>query len=62
MRTSRQVGGTIIDVPRILVSVAYTYAIIEHAAIKVQASDRWINDEKKKTVQFTLGKKVPDKS
>ena len=53
MRTSRQVGGTTTDVPRILVSVAYTYAIIEHAAIKVQASDKWINDEKIKPLQFS---------
>jgi hypothetical protein len=35
------------------VSVAYTYAIIVNAAKAVQASDRWINDEKIKILELT---------
>ena len=53
MRTSRQVGGVITNVSRILVSVAYTYAIIKQAAIKVQASERWISDEKIQALEFS---------
>ena len=41
------------DVSRILVSVVYTYAIIIEAAKTVQASDRWCNDEKINTLQFS---------
>ena len=43
------VDGVITDIPRILVGVVYTYAIIEEAAKAVQASERWISDEKKTT-------------
>jgi hypothetical protein len=35
------------------VSVAYTYAIIKQAAIKVQASERWISDEKIQALEFS---------
>ena len=38
---------------RILVSVVYSYNIIEEAARTVQASDRWINDEKIKKLEFS---------
>ena len=53
MCISQQVDGIISDVRRILVSVVYTYAIIQHAAIKVQASDRWITDEKIQALEFS---------
>ena len=43
----------ITDIPRILVSVVYTYAIIEEAAKAVQASERWISDEKIKKLEFS---------
>ena len=39
--------------PRILVSVVYTYAIIKEAAKTVQSSDRWRDDEKINTLQFS---------
>ena len=38
---------------RILVSVVYTYAIIKEAAKTVQASERWCEDEKINTLQFS---------
>ena len=38
---------------RILVSVVYTYAIIKEAAKTVQASERWREDEKINTLQFS---------
>ena len=53
MCISQQVDGIISDVRRILVSVVYTYAIIQHAAIKVQASDRWITDLKIQAPEFS---------
>ena len=34
-------------------SVVYSYNIIEEAARTVQASDRWINDEKIKKLEFS---------
>ena len=34
-------------------SVVYSYNIIEEAARTVQASDRWINDEKIKVLEFS---------
>lgn len=43
----------ITDIPRILVSVIYTYAMIEEAAKAVQASERWTSDEKIKKLEFS---------
>ena len=53
VRTSRQVDGVIKNVTRILVSVVYTYSIIKEAAKSVQASDRWINNEKIQALEFS---------
>ena len=39
--------------PRILVSVMYTYAIIIQAAKMTQASERWKDDEKINTLMFS---------
>lgn len=41
-----QVNGAIVNIPRILVSVIYTYWIIIEAAKRVQSDEKWRDDEK----------------
>ena len=48
-----QVDGEVKEVPRILVSVVYTYALIIQAAKMTQASERWKDDEKINTLMFS---------
>jgi hypothetical protein len=47
------VDGVIKNVPRILVSVVYTYAIIIQAAKVAQASERWRDDAKIQSLMFS---------
>ena len=48
-----QVDGEVKEVPRILVTVVYTYALIIQAAKMTQASERWKDDEKVNTLMFS---------